>query len=281
MLNKLKQKKQEIGNVEAEIAACNDLIAECNATITDLKKMEETQKDAFYARDKSLNDKLAKDGELTAEEWDELNNITNMIDEMISFYENEIKKIESKIEEQNSKIPSLKEKIENLKKEMGELNSTLKPVSAEAVNMQQIRGFAFEIPFLIYYQMCTTKTNAVYVLPYSGKIVDQSSGGGFESRGFEKYKGSQFGVLGALLKFFMKNIRFNTTPVWGTDQQEQFPAIEVDVDLFNDTPEAAANNFVFVNSIMAKNRFIQYHIMQHNPCVYDIKIDGYNRLYMC
>ena len=41
------------------------------------------------------------------------------------------------------------------------------------------------------------------------------------------------------------------------------------------------NNFLFVNNIIPKNRFIQYHIFQHNPCVYDIKIEGYNRLYMC
>ena len=38
---------------------------------------------------------------------------------------------------------------------------------------------------------------------------------------------------------------------------------------------------MFLHNIVPKNRFIQYHIFQHNPCVYDMKIEGYGRFYMC
>jgi hypothetical protein len=45
--------------------------------------------------------------------------------------------------------------------------------------------------------------------------------------------------------------------------------------------ESSVANFLFLNNIIPKNKFLQYHIFQHNPCLYDIKIEGYDRLYMC
>ena len=84
-----------------------------------------------------------------------------------------------------------------------------------------------------------------------------------------------------MINFIGKNIKFNSTPVWDGNTSHDFPSIEVQFDLFNDSLTSSISNFLFLTSIMSKNRFIQYHIFQHNPCVYDIKIEGYNRFYMC
>ncbi len=53
------------------------------------------------------------------------------------------------------------------------------------------------------------------------------------------------------------------------------------MDLFNDTDEHALNNFIFVNTICPSNMFLQYGIWQLPPSVYDIKIEGGRRWFMC
>ena len=44
---------------------------------------------------------------------------------------------------------------------------------------------------------------------------------------------------------------------------------------------SAINNFILVNTLIPNNMWMQYHIYQHSPSVYDVKIEGLNRLYMC
>jgi hypothetical protein len=51
--------------------------------------------------------------------------------------------------------------------------------------------------------------------------------------------------------------------------------------LFNDTAEAALNNFIFVNTLVPNNMWVQYNMFQHSTAVYDVKIEGLNRLYAC
>ena len=38
------------------------------------------------------------------------------------------------------------------------------------------RSFVLDIPFLLYYQLMSSKTTGYYTLPYSGKVVDSSNG---------------------------------------------------------------------------------------------------------
>lgn len=88
-------------------------------------------------------------------------------------------------------------------------------------------------------------------------------------------------ALGSIVNYLGQNIRFNTTPTWTGNHEHDFPSIEIKFDLFNDSVDSAVKNFLFLHNIAPKNRFVQYHIMQHNPCVYDLKIEGYGRFYMC
>jgi len=57
--------------------------------------------------------------------------------------------------------------------------------------------------------------------------------------------------------------------------------VQIKLDLFNDTAEAAMMNFIFVNTIVPNNLWIQYGMFQHSSHLYDIKIEGYNRLFAC
>jgi len=145
------------------------------------------------------------------------------------------------------------------------------------------KNYILNIPFVMYYQMMSSRTTGFYTLPYSGKVVDMSNGseGWNTQHGFAGVGTSENTLVGVLLNFIGKNVKFNTTPTWDGNTTHDYPAIEVQFDLFNDTQDAALNNFVFLNHIMPKNRFTQYHIYQHNPCVYDVKIEGYGRFYMC
>ena len=143
--------------------------------------------------------------------------------------------------------------------------------------------FTIDIPFILYYLLMTFKTKAVYTVPYSGKIVESSNGqSGWDTKhGIAGLQTSQNSIFGTLLNYMGKNIRINTTPVWGGDEGSAFPEISIEFDLFNDSHEQAINNFLFIHNIVPKNKFLQYHLYQHNPAVYDVKIEGFNRFYMC
>lgn len=57
--------------------------------------------------------------------------------------------------------------------------------------------------------------------------------------------------------------------------------ISVNFGLYNDTIDHAINNFLFVNTICPSNMFLQYGVWQLPPSVYDVKIDGGRRWFMC
>lgn len=33
-------------------------------------------------------------------------------------------------------------------------------------------------------------------------------------------------------------------------------------------------NFIFVNTIVPNNMWLQYHMLAHSQCLYDVKIEG-------
>lgn len=148
---------------------------------------------------------------------------------------------------------------------------------------ENLRKSILDIPFMLYYQIMTTKTNGYYVLPYSGKLVDKSDGskGWNTKHGWDGLDTSENSLLGTMLNFFGRNIKLNTTPLWDGNTENNYPQMTVQFDLFNDSEKSALNNFIFLHHIFPKNKFLQYNIFQHNPCVYDVKIEGYGRFYMC
>ena len=153
----------------------------------------------------------------------------------------------------------------------------------EGFGGENYASYVLHIPAIMYYGMMTARTTGYYTVPYSGKMVDASNGaeGWNMNHGFSGLNTSEYSMVGQLANFFGKNIKFNTTPTWDGNTKQDYPQMEVSFQLFNDTMEAALTNYMFINTIFAKNRFYQYHIFQQNPCVYDLKIEGYGRFYMC
>ena len=141
-----------------------------------------------------------------------------------------------------------------------------------------------KIPFFMYYCILTAYNTGFYTIPYDGNLVDQSNGsagwGGNGDMGLE-FGSSSSGILGTIFKYALGNLRFNLQPQWNPGGDTKFPQIVVTFNLFNDTVEAASNNFRFVNNIVAKNKYLQYNFFQQNPAAYDIKIGGLQRFYMC
>lgn len=40
-------------------------------------------------------------------------------------------------------------------------------------------------------------------------------------------------------------------------------------------------NFIFVNTIIPNNLPMQYGMLRHSPCLYDIKVEGLKRMFLC
>lgn len=153
-----------------------------------------------------------------------------------------------------------------------------------------------DFPYTLYYRMQSCTTTNIYELPFAGKNMYSSTG----SKGWGNSNGisfedptSKIPVVGNLLKNVIgklgfggldvfQNIRISMMPWWDSKSGSQAsPKIEVKFDLFNDTADAAMINFILVNTLVPNNKNIQYGLMQHSSCLYDIKLEGFNRLFAC
>lgn len=80
-------------------------------------------------------------------------------------------------------------------------------------------------------------------------------------------------------------VRINYMPRWdagkGAGDGAYTDQVQVKFTLFNDTEQAALMNFIFVNTIVPNNMWLQYGMLVHSPCLYDVKIAGHKRLFCC
>ena len=69
-------------------------------------------------------------------------------------------------------------------------------------------------------------------------------------------------VIGGLANMILGNIGVNYMPWWnaGPGTKTQEPAINIKFDLFNDSAEAAMDNFIFVNTLVPNNKWVQYNM---------------------
>ena len=69
-------------------------------------------------------------------------------------------------------------------------------------------------------------------------------------------------ILGPLLKSILGNVRVHFMPWWDSDSGSTVtePEVQVTFDLFNDTFDAAMMNFIFVNTLVANNKWVQYNV---------------------
>ena len=145
------------------------------------------------------------------------------------------------------------------------------------------KRYIMSIPYTLYYRMISSTTTNIYELPYNGKILYQSDGtqGWNKDNGLGGFKTDGNSLAGQVLNFLGGNIKVNTTPTWTPVAENQPIKFELSFDLYNDTLDGAIKNFIFVNTLVPGNKFLQYHIYQHAPNLYDVRIDGIYRLFMC
>ena len=155
--------------------------------------------------------------------------------------------------------------------------------SQNSKNMASIMTSALKIPFLFYYCILSGKGTGVYTLPLNINTIDESDGHkGWNSNVMDlNIKNGASSLFGKLVEYAGANFRFDIQPQWRGGQDNRFPQFTIKFDLFNDSSEAAAHNYLFATNIVSKNKYLQYNLMQNNPAVYDVKLDGFNRFYMC
>jgi len=143
--------------------------------------------------------------------------------------------------------------------------------------------FVLKIPYLLYYGILSSTSTNIYEIPYSGQVLYESSGSnGWKSHNLlEGFETGGKSMLGVLANWVGKNIRVNTTPTWDGASDEMGIKVDIEFSLFNDSKAGALMNFIFVNTIVPGNMWMQYHVFQHAPNLYDIRIEGVKRLFMC
>ena len=147
-----------------------------------------------------------------------------------------------------------------------------------------------DFPYMLYYRLQSCTTTGIYEVPFinQDKLMYNSdgapgwntadSGWRFLPKSLQSLPG-----IGQLLGKMFGNIGISWMPWWDATTGNATPEQPVNVafDLFNDTNEAALINFIFVNNLIPNNKWIQYGLFQHSSHIYDVKIEGYNRLFAC
>lgn len=154
--------------------------------------------------------------------------------------------------------------------------------------------FVLSFPYLLYYRLQSCTTTNIYEIPCadtSKRIIssmgDKGWGDGSDILGAGGFRVSnalnKIPLIGNLANMILGNIGINYMPWWNAESGAKTvePQVELKFDLFNDSAEAAMRNFIFVNTIVPNNRWLQYGMFQHSSNLYDVKIEGLNRLFAC
>lgn len=144
--------------------------------------------------------------------------------------------------------------------------------------------YVLDFPYILYYKFLACQTTALYELPCisENKLLYSADGtGGWKTDRFELT--APFLDKIPLLRNMFGNIRINYQANWDAKDgySTKEPEINIKFDLFNDTLTAALMNFIFINTIVPSNRWIQYNMFQQASNLYDIKIEGSTRMFAC
>lgn len=136
-----------------------------------------------------------------------------------------------------------------------------------------------DFAYMLYYRLLDTTTTNNYVLPFNSQELLKGNGDvGWDDNSFG---GGALGHLGFLGDFLSKGINLTVTPIWQGMKGSEGYTLDFTVNLFNDTLEHSLHNYIFINTIIPQNLPTHYGIFQQPPSVYDLKIEGFNRLFMC
>ena len=150
-------------------------------------------------------------------------------------------------------------------------------------------NYVLNIPFMFYYTFVSCTTTNIYELPcklQNDQIMMSDGTKGYGSTAIDLQKFIDMagtGVVGKIADTYLGGIRMMYLSPWNATEgwQTSDDAISFTVHLFNDTVETTVANFVFVNTLVGNNKWIQYNFFQGGPSLYDVQIEGYNRLFAC
>ena len=139
--------------------------------------------------------------------------------------------------------------------------------------------YVLAFPYLLYYRLMGTTTTGYYTIPctQNARVVDGDGTTGWESKDILALGGGA--IVEKLTSFF--NIGVHSTPMWDPKGIPMGTDYTVNFKLFNDSIDAAVHNYMFVNNVCANARPIQYHMFKHAPDLYDVKVEGGPRWYLC
>lgn len=245
--------------------ALNQIINMVTGMMNAIEKVSPAIKDAIDAKTNKNTSKELKEGDTAAGKTDDFVDKLFKAGKWIIKYltggveDNFIKSVEPKIAESGA--------AENYTK----ANSMLK-------------NSILNLPYVMYYRFLSSATTNIYELPcqLEGNTLYSSNGNaGWDSGSIDllvgPLKGNEF------LKTLLGNVRMHYLRTWDAEEgsKTQGDTLTIHLDLYNDTEAAAITNFIFVNTLIPNNRWIQYNMFEHAPALYDIKIEGYNRLFAC
>ena len=168
------------------------------------------------------------------------------------------------------------------------IQGNFEQITATCGNDADLCNYVLKFPYTFYYNLQSCQNTGIYELPciQSDKRILTSDG----TPGWEAGTGFKVGglltkipLIGSMLSNILGNIGIHYMPWWDSDAGIKVPEPEIEIkfDLFNDTVEAALVNFIFVHTLLPNNKWIQYGMFQHSSCLYDIKLEGINRLFAC
>lgn len=154
-----------------------------------------------------------------------------------------------------------------------------------------VKASIANMPFSLWYQLQSCTNTNIYEIPFisDSKTIYSSNGtNGWPSAGIsfndmvEKMAGGK--IIGKVAKSLLNNINIMLSPWWDPTQggvNTPYNELKIKFDLFNDSAESALYNFIFVNTIIPNAKWLQYSMFQHSPCLYDVKIEGFDRMFIC
>lgn len=141
-----------------------------------------------------------------------------------------------------------------------------------------------KVPYTLYYRMIGTEILNCYELPCDVRQLTRS----VSSVGWSD-QDSDFGLvgsmnsssfLGKMMNWLGGGMAIRLQPRW--NPQDTAPqSLQVSFYLFNDEVQRSVNNFIFLNTIMPGAMSMQWGICKHSPNLYDVKISGYTRMFLC
>lgn len=141
------------------------------------------------------------------------------------------------------------------------------------------KKWVIDLIYSMYCRILTTQTTNNYTVPIS--LPTKISGNGTDGWNVGTNLLSGLGSGNKILEFIAPSFQTIVTPMWKGSTNNESVQVNLSFNLFNDSFEKSINNFIFVHTLIPQNLPLQYAILSQPPSLYDIRVDGGDRLFMC